>query len=65
MTTATNLRQRLDRIEAAQPSNTGPGYIAVASAADIPAALEGLPAGARFVKVYLGGISPDDWDNEP
>ncbi len=60
-----SITRRLARIEAKRPVDNGPAYIAVASAADIPAALEGLPAGARFVKVYLGGISPDDWDNEP
>ena len=56
-------KQRLERIEAAQPSPTCPPYLSVATAEDLPAALEGWPT--RFVKVYLGGISPDDWDNEP
>ena len=62
MITANNLRQRLERIEAAQPSPTCPPYLAVATAEDLPAALEGWPN--RFVKVYVG-VSPDDWPAQP
>ena len=60
MTTTNNLRQRVQRIEAQRPAVTYPPYLSVASAEDIPAALEGWPAD-RFVKVFIR-VSPDDWD---
>lgn len=57
------LLQRLERVEARQSPTTCPPYLSVATVEDLPAALEGWPAGCP-VKVYVQ-ISPDDWPAVP
>ena len=51
------LEQRIDRLEQRmQGKDQGPGYVSVEDLDE----LAGLHL-TRPVKVYLGGVSPDDW----
>ena len=62
--TRQNLKRRLAQIEAQQPTEQPPGWLAVATAEDLPAALAALPGNGGRITGYVQ-VSPDDWDNTP